>query len=69
MSANRKPEARQHLMRRLDAIRQQRDELLTALRRAVDMIDNLNAAYGSEEVDAVSRDGRAAIAKATGTAS
>lgn len=41
-------------------------ELLDALRDAAQMLDNLNSAYGSDEVDAVVKRGRAAIAKATG---
>lgn len=52
----------------VQSVEAQRDELVAALRQTVDMIDNLNSAYGSEEVDAVSRVGRAAIAKATGGA-
>lgn len=40
-------------------------KLLDALRNAVAMIDNLNSAYGSEEVNAVAQAGRDAITEAT----
>lgn len=38
-------------------------ELADALQSSVAMIDNLNSAYGSENVDRVARSGRAALAK------
>lgn len=41
-------------------------DLLEALRGVVAMIDSLNSAYGSEQVDSVVSNGRAVIAKATG---
>ena len=41
-------------------------DLLEALRDAVTMIDSLNSAYGSEQVDSVASNGRAVIAKALG---
>jgi hypothetical protein len=38
------------------------DKMADALRDAAQMIDNLNAAYGSEAVDAVAQAARAALA-------
>ena len=38
-------------------------ELLKALKKSTAMIDNLNSAYGSDEVEKVAKDARAAIAK------
>lgn len=49
----------------IDRLRAVNAELLAALVESVAMIDNLNSAYGSDEIDQVAKRGREAIKNAT----